>query len=229
MTAVRPAGGAVLCLVTPGPAGPSVNAPRQREEALDALVRDAVAERIDLVQIREPDLPARQLAEIVARAVQASRGTATRILVNDRVDVALAAGADGVHLGTRSLPARRVREITPPSFLVGRSIHSGEEARDLAADPAIDYLIAGTVFPSRSKPEQSHFLGPDGLAAIVRSVRIPVLAIGGISLDNIASIARAGASGFAAIRLFADAVAGSRLRDVVTAARKAFDTARAIS
>ena len=168
MTAVRPAGGAVLCLVTPGPAGPSVNTPRQREEALDALVRDAVAERVDLVQIREPDLPARQLAEIVARAVQASRGTATRILVNDRVDVALAAGADGVHLGTRSLPARRVREITPPSFLVGRSIHSGEEARDLAADPAIDYLIAGTVFPSRSKPEQSHFLGPDGLAAIVR-------------------------------------------------------------
>jgi thiamine-phosphate pyrophosphorylase len=202
---------------------------RGREEALDALIRGAVHARVDLVQVREPDLPARQLVEIVGRAVRASRGTATRILVNDRVDVALAAGADGVHLATRSLPARRVREMTPSSFVVGRSIHSVREARDLAADPALDYLIAGTVFPSPSKPDQSHFLGADGLAAIVGCVRMPVLAIGGIALDNVASIARAGASGFAAIRLFADAMAGSRFQDVVTAARKAFDTARAIS
>lgn len=219
----------VLCLVTPG-RGVSLHATsEQRCTALDTLVRHAVRAGIDLVQIREPDLPARVLVEVVGRAVEASRNSATRVLVNDRIDVALAAGADGVHLGTRSLPSQRVREMAPAPFILGRSIHSVEEARRVAAERAVDYLIAGTVFPSASKPDETHFLGAPGLAEIVASASIPVLAIGGVTLDNIPSIARAGASGFAAIRLFCDAMAGFCLHDIVSNARNAFDTAKGIS
>jgi thiamine-phosphate pyrophosphorylase len=229
VTAVRLTGTTLVCLVTPGPAFVPPSDHLSRRAALGALVRDAVRAQVDFVQVREPDLPARLLVEIVGEAVRASRGTATRILVNDRVDVALAAGADGVHLGTRSLPPHRVREIVPRTFLIGRSVHGVDEARDLASGGALDYMVAGTVFPSASKPELSRLLGPDGLSAIVESVGVPVLAIGGIALDNIPSIARAGASGFAAIRLFADAASSAGLDDLVAAARKAFDTARAIS
>jgi thiamine-phosphate pyrophosphorylase len=197
--------------------------------ALGALIDEAVGAGIDLVQIREPDLPARLLTEVVEAAVKARRGTPTRIVVNDRVDVALAAGADGAHLGARSLRAARVRPMTPPGFLLGRSIHTVEEARAVAAEQSADYLTAGTVFRSLSKPDETRLLGTDGLSAVVRAVTMPVLAIGGIDLDTIASVARTGASGFAAIRLFSDAVAGSRLREIVKRAREAFDTTRVIS
>jgi len=220
----------VLCLVTPGGALPSPPTTLAgRVVALGALIDEAVGAGIDLVQIREPDLPARLLTEVVEAAVKARRGTPTRIVVNDRVDVALAAGADGAHLGARSLRAARVRPMTPPGFLLGRSIHTVEEARAVAAEQSADYLTAGTVFRSLSKPNETRLLGTDGLSAVVRAVTMPVLAIGGIDLDTIASVARTGASGFAAIRLFSDAVAGSRLREIVKRAREAFDTTRVIS
>ncbi len=220
---------AVLCLVTPGGSRSSARTTlAARVAALGALVGEAVGAGIEFVQIREPDLPARVLAEVVEAAVKASRRTPTRIVVNDRVDVALAAGADGAHLGARSLGTARVRPMTPPGFLLGRSIHTVEEARAVEAEQSADYLIAGSVFRSPSKPNQTRLLGTDGLSAVVRAVTMPVLAIGGIDLDTIASVARTGASGFAAIRLFCDAVAGSRLREIVTRAREAFDTTRVI-
>jgi thiamine-phosphate diphosphorylase len=219
----------VLCLVTSGGALSSPPTTLEgRVAALAALIDEAVSAGIDLVQIREPDLPARLLAEVVEAAVKASRGRPTRIVVNDRVDVALAAGADGAHLGARSLRAARVRPMTPPGFLLGRSIHTVEEARAVAAEQSADYLTAGTVFCSPSKPNETRLLGTDGLSAVVRAVTMPVLAIGGIDLDTIASVARTGASGFAAIRLFSDAVAGSRLREIVKRAREAFDTTKVI-
>jgi thiamine-phosphate pyrophosphorylase len=221
--------GSILCLVTPGAALPfAVSGIEERAAAIVALVRDAVAAGIDLVQIREPDLPTRLLANIVETAVGASRGTPTRIVVNDRVDVALACEADGAHLGARSLAAVRVREITPPGFLLGQSIHTVEEARAAAAEGAVDYLIAGTVFRSASKPDERRLLGTDGLAAVVGAAARPVLAIGGVDLDTIAPVAAAGARGFAAIRFFADAAAGARLRETVARARETFDTTRVI-
>ena len=219
----------ILCLVTPGSALPfAISTPEERAAAIIALVRDAVAAGIDLVQVREPDMAARLLALIVEAAVDASRGTPTRVVVNDRVDVALACGADGAHLGARSLAAARVREMTPPGFLLGRSIHTVDEARAAAAEDAVDYLIAGTVFRSASKPGESRLLGTDGLAAVVRAAMRPVLAIGGVDLDTVAPVAATGARGFAAIRFFSDAAAGARLRETVTRARDVFDTARVI-
>ncbi len=164
-------------------------------------VAAAAAAGIDLVQVREGDLEAAELAAIVARAVTLTRGTATRIVVNDRIDVAIACGADGVHLPADSFPTSAARRLAPPGFLVGRSIHSVEEATSAGA---VDYLIAGTVFCTPSKPRAERLLGVDGLRAIVAASRAPVLAIGGVTIDRLDEIAATGAAGVAAISLFCE-------------------------
>jgi thiamine-phosphate diphosphorylase len=149
---------------------------------------------VDLLQIREPDLSAAELGGLV-RDVRARLGaTAARVLVNERLDVALAAEADGVHLKGDSIP----------TALVGRSVHTVDEARSAEADGA-DYVIFGTVFPSGSKPRGHRLAGLEALTAVTQAVRIPVLAIGGISLNTVAAAAGAGAAGVAAIGLFFDA------------------------
>jgi thiamine-phosphate diphosphorylase len=121
------------------------------------------------------------------------------VVVNDRVDVALACGADGVHLRHDSVRVQAVRTIAPHGFLVGRSVHGPAEAE--GAGP-VDYLIAGTVFPTPSKPAATPTLGLDGLAEVVRTVPIPVLAIGGITRDRLDEVATTGAAGVAGIGLF---------------------------
>jgi len=204
----------ILCLVTD----------RRRRPTIEQC-RAASRAGVDLVQLREPDLEAAALSSVATRLVEATGDTATRIIVNDRVDVALTCGAGGVHLRGDSLPPRRVREMTPPGFLVGRSVHGVDEAVLAARDA--DYLIAGTVFPTASKPGLRAHLGVDGLSAIVRAVDIPVLAIGGVSMDRIEAVAGAGAAGVAAIGLFdADADA---LFLTVREARRRFDRARSPS
>jgi len=164
---------------------------------LVAQMRHAVAAGVDLVQVRERDLEAGALAALVAELVGVSRGSATRLIVNDRLDVALACGADGVHLRGDSMPIAAARRLAPAGFLIGRSVHGVDEAR-AAADA--DYLIAGTVFRSASKPDPAPLLGVDGLRAIVQAVDRPVLAIGGMAGERIAEAAAAGAAGFAANR-----------------------------
>jgi len=101
--------------------------------ALLPRIQGAIRAGVDLIQIREKDLTTRELMALVAPAVEAARGTSTRVVVNDRLDVALALGAAGVHLGTQSLPAAAVRQIVPQDFLIGVSCHSLEEAQ--AAGP----------------------------------------------------------------------------------------------
>ena len=171
--------------------------------ALGEQARRAIAQRIELIQVREPDLHAADLAALVDDIVALARGSATRILVNDRIDVALACGADGVHLRADSPSPTVVRAIVPPGFVIGRSIHSVD---DVARSASADFLIAGTVFASRSKPHAGRLLGVDGLKAIVAASPIPVLAIGGITTDNITAIASTGAAGIAAIGLFVDSL-----------------------
>lgn len=168
-------------------------------DALECLLRQvayAVAAGVDVIQLRERDLDGRTAVDLARRAVAAARGSGTRVVVNERLDVALASRADGVHLRGDSLGAERVRALAPPGFLVGRSVHTAEEA---AAAGPVDYLIAGTVWATPSKPAGHPLLGVDGLARIVRSTPVPVLAIGGIDVGRMPALARVGAAGIAAI------------------------------
>ncbi len=186
---------------------------------------------VDLLQIREPDLSAAELGALVrevrTRLADAGADAGARIVVNERVDVALAAEADGVHLKSDSIPTALVRRHVPAAFLVGRSVHSVDEARAAEGDGA-DYVIFGTVFPSGSKPRGHRTAGLDALASVVQAVRVPVLAIGGISLNTVAAAADAGAAGVAAIGLFFDAAGPmedlrGRLIQTVAGLRLAFD------
>lgn len=201
------------------------NRRRLGERAEDALIRRVAAAAragIHMIQIRERDMPDGALLVLVTQAVEAVRGTRTRILVNDRVDVALAAGAHGVHLRGDSAPARRVRKVTPPSFLIGRSVHARDEIAQVAAEGDVDYLLFGTVFDTTSKPNRPS-AGLAGLAyAVSAAPRLPVLAIGGMTLDSVVQLPDTGCAGFAAISQFADVPENDMAR-TVTAALRAWD------
>ena len=173
------------------------------DEGLVQRVASAAAEGVDLVQVRERDMEARDLSRLVSRCLDVVRGTRTRILVNDRLDVALAAGAHGVHLRGDSMPASRARGLAPIGFLIGRSVHSVSEAVSVCADGGLDYLLFGTVFASGSKPGLSP-AGVTALAAVSSAVTVPVLAVGGITSDTLPQLARTACAGFAAIGWFAD-------------------------
>jgi thiamine-phosphate diphosphorylase len=200
--------------------------PADTRLCLSSQIRHAVDAAVDVVQIRERDLDARELSSIVRAAVAQTRGTRTRVVVNDRVDVALACAADGVHLRADSVPAASVRRIAPAGFLVGRSVHSAEAARQ--ADDGVDYLIAGTVWATESKPASAPLLGVAGLEAIVSAVDVPVLAVGGVSVERARDCAAGGAAGIAAIGLFLGSPpAGCRatdLKETVGLLRSSFDS-----
>ena len=168
------------------------------------LVRAAVDAEIPLFQIREKSLPARVLYELVARATEITHGSRTRLLVNDRSDIARAAGADGVHLTTQSLPVDVVRSLFGAEFLIGVSTHSLEEARAARACGA-DFVVFGPVFETESKRAYGEPQGLSKLAEVARALgEFPVVAIGGITLDNVDECFHAGARGIAAIRLLND-------------------------
>lgn len=195
-------------------------------EALVERVATCARAGVHLIQIRERDLEARELAGVVARCVRAVEGTSARVIVNDRLDVALGAGAHGVHLPSSGAPAARVRREVPLTFLIGRSVHSSDEARDVARAGGVDYLIFGTVFSTASKPGAA-LAGVDGLRAACAAVSLPVLAIGGVTFERIDAVAGAGASGFAAIGLF-QSHSGPDTGNTVQRASAAFDTLRPI-
>jgi thiamine-phosphate diphosphorylase len=171
------------------------------EDALVTRVRAAAVEGVHLIQIRERDLDGGPLTRLVTACVNAVRGTRARVLVNDRFDVAVAAGAHGVHLRADSFPASRVRACAPAGFLIGRSVHSVSDAVTAAAGGAVNYLIFGTVFDSTSKPDRVA-AGLHELSAVACATAIPVLAIGGMTSSRIADVMRAGAAGVAGITMF---------------------------
>jgi thiamine-phosphate pyrophosphorylase len=184
-----------------------------RESALLRRIETAAAAGVDWIQIREKDLPARELLDLTRRAVGAcgkpgalrAGRILVRILVNDRADVAWAAGAAGVHLGEKSLPIPALlnarRGSARADFLIGASCHSlGAALR--AADEGASYIFFGPIFATPSKAAFGPPQGLAKLAEICRAVSIPVIAIGGITLENAAACAEAGAAGIAAIRLF---------------------------
>lgn len=166
---------------------------RRQGDVLSFAAR-AIAEGVDMIQVREKDLPGGELFDLVAKIRDLAAGTKTRVLVNDRLDVALAAGVDGVHLPSNGLPASRVRPLV--KFL-GVSTHTLEEA--LAAEIAgADFVVFGPVFGTPGK----NAVGLEPLRKVASGVKIPVLAIGGITLERVKDVLAAGAAGIAGIRLF---------------------------
>jgi thiamine-phosphate pyrophosphorylase len=169
------------------------------------LVQAAVNAEVPLFQIREKSLPARVLYELTRRAAEISRGSKTRLLVNDRSDIARVARADGVHLTTRSLPAQVVRDLYGPEFLIGVSTHSLSEA-EAARKAGADFVVFGPVFETESKRGFGEPQGLDKLLTVTRALAdFPVVAIGGITLENVEECFAAGARGVAAIRMLSDA------------------------
>lgn len=194
----------IIYPITSGKTSPQTTPDDPQFSEILRLVRAAADADVPLFQIREKSLHARVLYELVARAAEITRGSTTRLLVNDRSDIARAAGADGVHLTTQSLPAEVVRSLFGADFLIGVSTHSLDEARAARAGGA-DFVVFGPVFETESKRAYGEPQGLSKLAEVVRELsEFPVVAIGGITLDNIDECFQAGASGIAAIRLLND-------------------------
>jgi thiamine-phosphate pyrophosphorylase len=194
----------ITCLITGGETTDATGASSAEFQRLLALVRSAVAARVTLVQLREKNLRGRVLYQLAAAAAELARGSATRVLVNDRADIARAAGCDGVHLTTNSLPARAVRRAFGEDFLIGVSTHALEEARGAYAGGA-DFAVFGPVFDTPSKRAYGSPVGLEALSIAARELApFPVVALGGVSSENAAEALRAGAAGVAGIRLFAD-------------------------
>jgi thiamine-phosphate pyrophosphorylase len=170
----------------------------------DSISR-TIAAGIDWIQIREKGLDTRTLLEVARFAVAKAQATSTCVLINDRLDVALAANANGVHLGEKSLPLEAVagwrRSSGRLDFQIGVSCHSLESACAAEAGGA-DYIFFGPVFATPSKAAFGAPQGIDRLREVCNSVKIPVLAIGGVNVKNARDCLKAGASGIAAIRLF---------------------------
>jgi len=203
-------------------------APGAALDAVAALAGEAARAGVDLIQVREPGLEARVLAQLVQAVIAAARPAGARVVVNDRLDVALACGADGVHLKASSMPPPAVRRIAPSPFLVGQSVHDLPEVH-AAVEGGVDYLIFGTVFPSASKGPDWPLAGVAGLREAVRAAApVPVLAIGGVNPDTATLAAAVGAAGVAVIdALLPDA--GSALSGRVDALRRVFDSASGVS
>ena len=182
----------------------------------------AVAAQIDLVQIREKNLTASVLYQLASSAAGITSETATKLLINDRSDIAAAAGADGVHLTTSSLPTTVVRQTFGDDFLIGVSTHSLGEAK-LARQGGADFAVFGPVFETASKKE---FGEPPGLTALGRVCSelspFPILALGGVMMGNVGECIRAGAQGVAAIRMLQQP---AQLADVAEEIRRRFQEA----
>ena len=177
-----------------------------RSVSLAAVIRETVRAGVDIVQVREKDLTSRELIALVEEALSATREPGmggARVVVNDRVDVALAGGADGAHLAAHSMPVQVVRRFVPRAFVIGVSCHSLGEAM-AAESGGADYLVLGPVFETPSKLGYGPPLGLEKLRNVTSRIRIPVLALGGITVDRIRPCLEAGASGIAGIRIFQD-------------------------
>ncbi len=203
----------LLCYVTDRRSLPGV-APEAWFSALVQKIEQVASAGVHWVQIREKDLSARELAaltrQILWSTALSSKRRGVRILVNDRLDVALAEHAGGVHLGEKSLPVQEAKRLVQSSslqgsgsgdFLFGVSCHSLQAAQTAESSGA-DYVFFGPVFATPSKASFGAPQGLDRLAEVCRAVAIPVIAIGGITLENAACCQNSGAAGLAAIRLF---------------------------
>jgi thiamine-phosphate pyrophosphorylase len=188
-------------------------------------IRMAAQAGVDWIQIREKDLPVRELLTLTREAVSIadSSGRKTLVIVNDRLDIALAAAAAGVHLGSESVPARDVIRWcragnAPSGFRIGVSCHTMEDASE-AESAGADYVFFGPIFDTPSKRSFGAPQGISRLKDVCSAVRIPVIAIGGMNKENAAESIRAGAAGIAAIRMFQEAKSPQALAEAVARLR----------
>ena len=194
----------ITYLITGGETTPQTTPADKDFSRLLSLVAAAVAAPVNLIQLREKNLGTRVLYELTLQAAKITRGSNTRLLINDRADVARSAGADGVHLTAGSIETSVIRRTFGDDFLIGVSTHSLEEAR-ATRDARADFAVFGPVFETASKRAYSEPLGLDKLEQVATTLtQFPVLALGGVTLDNAAGCFRAGAAGVAAIRLMHD-------------------------
>jgi thiamine-phosphate pyrophosphorylase len=166
--------------------------------ALPAVVADALRGGLRAVQLREKDLDGCQLFELAGELRNVTLEFGAKLLINDRVDIAVAVGADGVHLGRSSLPVSVARRILGSTRLIGYSAHGLEEARQAEHDGA-DFITFGPVFATPSKAAYGEPLGLERLAEVVRNLAIPVFALGGVKLLSAGTVLSAGARGIALI------------------------------
>ncbi len=216
----------MLCLVTDRRRlGAAVGAPPPAwVDVLVEQVRGAVAGHVDFIHVRERDLDAGALLALVRRLAIEAPGSAERMLVNDRLDVAIAGGMSGVHLREASFGVREVRRLSA-ACAIGASIHDVEGARRRRG---ATYLVAGTVLPTPSKAPD-RYLGWEGLAEVIRAAEgCPVLGIGGLDLPQVPELARTGAAGLAGVGAFIPPKpgdVGSFVQNCAINLRLAFDSA----
>jgi len=169
----------------------------EKKSHLIKLIKTAVQAKISLIQIREKQLSARLIFELTSETAKLTQNTKTKLLVNDRADIALAANADGVHLTSRSLSAAVIKQNFPKNFIVGVSAHTIEDAENARRQGA-DFATFSPIFASPGKGEP---LGIEKLRAVCESLKsFPIIALGGIDTTNFTQVLEAGARGFAAIR-----------------------------
>jgi thiamine-phosphate diphosphorylase len=176
--------------------------------SLTGCIQKALDWGVDFIQIREKDLTARALFDLTRQTVKLARGTACKVLVNGRADIALAAAAHGVHLPSDGLRIPDIKAWLPETFYIGVSVHSMGEIRRACKQNA-DYILVGHVFPTESKTAFGPCLGLDFVRKACAAVSTPILALGGIRPEHIDSVLDCGAAGVAGISLFQDP--GSRL------------------
>jgi len=164
----------------------------------------AVAAGVDIIQIREPGLSACELLSLTEAIANLAHKSGTGVLINDRSDIAMSAGA-GVHLTTRSMSAGVVRRAFGPDLMIGVSTHSSEEAK-VAESAGADFIVFGPVFETASKKQYGDPVGLEALSQVANDLSIPVLALGGITLTNYSLALDAGAEGVAGISMFAQAL-----------------------
>ncbi|MDN5331688.1 MAG: thiamine-phosphate pyrophosphorylase [Tepidanaerobacteraceae bacterium] len=167
------------------------------EKDLFEAVKEAIKAGITVLQLREKDISGREFYQQALRLRELTRAYGIPFIINDRVDIALAVDADGVHVGQEDIPAAVVRKILGPGKILGVSAKTAEEAIKAENDGA-DYLGAGAVFPSPTKPS-SEAIGLEGLKKIKSAVKIPVVAIGGITKDNAKQVLSTGVDGISCI------------------------------
>ncbi len=168
------------------------------------VVEQALQGGVDAVQLREKDLSGAALFELAQRLRDLCRRHAARLLINDHIDVALAIGADGVHLPADSFAPADARRLLGPHALIGASTHSLEEAQAAAADGA-DFIVFGPVFETPSKRGYGPPIGLEALSEVTRAIALPVFAIGGVTTDRVEAIRRCGAQGVAVISAIVEA------------------------